>query len=408
MTQCPPAMLTEKSWIQLKFTIASDSQIRPVLRVSLTIAVFHFILVLFGGILFVVLGTDGNYGGPRSAALSILAVESSDWVSRWYRWDSLWLVELTRFGYEVLQNPDGTLAQSNVAFLPGIPALANVAESIGFNPWTSILFINLVADFLLCLGLGTLALELTGSAKTANWSLVCYAAWPWHYFIVAPYQEAVGLACLVWGLYLGMKQRFLYGFILTFAAAFFRLTAIGLVAGIIAGAFFMMVTTKERKQWGSLIFAASGTLIGWFTLLAYFQTAFGDAQIGIKVQTAWGRSLPHLMGPFESLASPLIHKLTGSAWLDWCTSIFTCLCLPVVWRKLGPVWACGFAVLMAQSLSTGLVISYGRYMLTAFPLFIMFGIMAENHRRSAKVACFCSFILQFMILWRYANGLFGG
>lgn len=375
----------------------------------MVITFLHFLMLLTGSIWFEPEQPGTQADSPQDNAKVILADESPMWARRWYHWDSLWFVHLSRFGYRVEQFADGSLAQSNVAFLPGLPILASLSETAGLNPWAALLVMNLVAEFILCMGLGMLALAMGQTVQAAIWCIVCYAAWPWHYFLVAPYQESVGLACLVWGLYFGINRRPLAGFSLCFASSFFRLTVIGLNAGLIAGSLAMLVLTKNnREQWKNLIFSCSGTFVGWFCLLMYFQWNFGDAQIGVKVQTAWGRTLPHLLGPLQSLASPLHQKLAGSAWLDWFASILTIGCLPFVWRYLGTVWAAGLAVLMAQSLSTGMVVSYGRYMLTAIPLFMMFGIVAEQHRKLAMWVCCVSFFLQMIIMWRFGHGLFGG
>jgi hypothetical protein len=339
----------------------------------------------------------------------ILAEESPRWARAWYHWDSLWLVHLARYGYRLEILPDGRLWNSNVAFLPGLPTIARLIELTGLNPWAGLLFFNLSAAFLFRYGLGRLSLEISGSQRASIASMLALTVWPWHFFLIAPYQESAGMAAVVWSLWFVRQNKLIPAFLLAMAASLFRLTSIGLFAGLFAGASAAVLFDRTRwRESLSIIIASAGCFTGWQGLMLYFRYEFGDGQIGIKVQQAWGRDMPHLSGPFESLASAFTGTLTGHAWLDWLASVFVLISVYFVWRELGIIWASGLFMLVAQALSTGMVVSSGRYMLTAIPLFITGGILAERRPKVFYPLFVFSLLLQLMLLWRFGHGLFGG
>lgn len=378
-------------------------------RAALGLTLIHVALLVAGSIFFVAEEPPEKVETPQQLAMSILKAESPHWARVWYHWDSLWLVHLSKMGYRLEIFPDGTIWNSNVAFLPGLPAVARVIGRAGLNAWSGILLFNIIAGFLLKLGLGQLALELTGSVRASLWAMLAMAVWPWHFFVMAPYQEAAGLAAIVWSLWLIQKNRIFPAFLLAMVASLFRLTAIGLYAGLIGGA--ILAVGLDRSKWRetrAMIIGSAGSFVGWQGLMLYFRYRFGDAQIGIKVQQAWGRDLPHLSGPLESLASAFQGVLTGSAWLDWLAAVFALLSLVFIWRELGLVWASGVFLLVAQALSTGMVVSSGRYMLTAVPLYITAGIWAQRRPRLIFALLALSGMLQIMLLWRYGHGQFAG
>ncbi|MFM7319163.1 MAG: hypothetical protein ACKO5E_19625 [bacterium] len=387
----------------------ADTPKRAIFRSAFLLALLHAVVLAGGSLFFVAEEPPENIATPQQLAMAILKAESPLWARGWYHWDALWLVHLSKMGYRLEIFPDGTLWNSNVAFLPGIPAVASTLSRLGLNPWAGVLLFNVLADFLLMLGLGWLALDLTGSVRASLWAMLAMVAWPWHFFVITPYQEAAGLAAIVWSLWLIRQNRLIPAFLLALLASLFRLTAIGLYAGLIGGA--ALVALIDRSKWREsrgIIMASLGCFVGWQGLMLYFRQRFGDAQIGIKVQQAWGRDMPHLTGPIESLASAFQGVLTGSAWLDWFASVLVLLSLVFVRRELGLVWASGQFVLVAQALSTGMVVSSGRYMLTAIPFFITAGILADRRTRLVLPCLALSGVLQVMLLWRYGHGQFAG
>ena len=239
--------------------------------------------------------------------------------------------------------------------------------------------------------------------------MVAITVWPWHFFMVAPYQESIGMACAFWALYFGTLHKVRPAFILSFISGLFRLNAVGFFGGLILGACLEMLLKKSSKNHARWIAIGSGPILAWLFLLGYFQFKFGDARIGVSIQTAWGRHAPNVEGLFHSLIQPFVQKMTGSAWLDWCAVWFVmALIVSTVWTKLGPLWSMPLIGLLVQSLSTGSVMSFGRLMLLGAPLFVGLGVIAESRPRLALVLSTFSGLIQIILFWRFGHGQFGG
>jgi hypothetical protein len=375
---------------------------------ALVLSVIHLLMLILGSRFFH-LERSENRNQPRDMAIAIVKAESPDWAQRWYHWDALWIVHLSRFGYQLERDSEGNIGQSNVAFPPGLSVVIQGLDQIGINPWSGVLIINLFAGFMASLGLGLLAYQITGSQKTAQWSMVAMTVWPWHFFMVAPYQESIGMACAFWALYLGTLHKLWPAFFLSFISGIFRLNAVGFFGGLILGACLEMILKKSSKNHARWIAIGSGPILAWLLLLGYFQFKFGDARIGVSIQTAWGRHAPNLEGLFHSLIQPFVQKMTGSAWLDWCAVWFVmALIVSTVWTKLGPLWSMSLIGLLVQSLSTGSVMSFGRLMLLGAPLFVGLGGIAESRPRLALGLSTFSGLIQIILFWRFGHGQFGG
>lgn len=386
----------------------SRNQTSTILKAALIASLFHLI-ILFTGTLFFqrepVLEGDLT---PQNQAREVIQLECPDWAGVWYHWDSLWIVHLSKNGYRIERNPDYSLAQSNVAFLPGLPLIARGLKNLGLNPWSSILLVNLISEFALIFGLGRLAVDLGLSTSGVKWAVIGFCCWPWHLFLIAPYQESVGIALLVWSIQLAHRGNWPVGFLLGLMASMFRLTALGLCAGLIAGSILLFVFGHRQKRTIALALGLLGVFAGWVLILYYFHLKFGDPQIGVKIQTTWGREMPAFHGPLRALATPFTQNLSGSAWLDWISAVIVLSMIPLTIRQLGLAWGMGLLILVAQSLSTGVVTSHGRYMLTAIPMFICFGSLAENWVKPAFFTCLAGLMIQILLLWRLGHGLFAG
>lgn len=257
-------------------------------------------------------------------------------------------------------------------------------------------------------GLAVLAWSSTHSRPTMIWSVVLFNAWPWRFFLAFPYQEAAGTAFAFWAYYAALKGRILPGFVCSMLASAFRLNAVGLFGGMIAGYGLEFLRKRNRPLQLRRAIIASGALIGWGSLLAYFHWKFSDASLGVKIQSTWGRQPPHLTGIFESLAGPLLHQMTGTEWLDWTAACTVLAAIPVVYRTYGLTWASSLAGLTFQALSTGRVLSFGRFALLACPFFVVAGSLAAKRPALAKVVCLVSVAAQVGLSWRYGHDLFAG
>jgi hypothetical protein len=110
----------------------------------------------------------------------------------------------------------------------------------------------------------------------------------------------------------------------------------------------------------------------------------------------------------ESLGSPILHTMTGSEWLDWAAACAVVSSVPIVWRKFGMSWGLSVTGLSVQALSTGRVLSFGRFAVLACPFFVAIGLAASRRPRLAVVGCLLGLSLQIFLMQRFGHGLFAG
>ena len=396
-------------------TIPAEARLK-IVQVSLFALFCHIVILIIGFATF-----EPHYPvptkliAPSAMGSNTLSQTASPRTSVWYHWDALWFVHISQYGYSITPSPfpdiPETNVQNNVAFTPGLPIVMHLLQSLGISPWAGVLVLNTIADFLAKLGLGLIAFRLTHSAAVAAWSILLQLCWPWHFFILAPYQEALGLACLIWAIECGLRGRFTAGFLLSFLAGAFRLNAVGLFAGLALGSQLALYRTESiriRLKW---LWLCSGALMSWLLLNCYFYLKFGDATVGMTAQLAWDRSSPSLLNIPHALFEPFAEHLgpvPGSTWLHWATAWLVVISIPITWQKLGPMWAMPVAVMTAQCLATGTCLSFGRFTLLAIPYFITAAIFAEKKPRWASFICLSAALLQFWLLFRYGQDLFAG
>ncbi|MBI1321705.1 hypothetical protein GC170_00750 [bacterium] len=382
--------------------------IRPLLTACAFATLWHILLLAFGSRDFEPQKTVDKPRKPQEVAARIVQEETSTSIQAWYHWDALWFVHLSRSGYVLETDHDGRIEQSNIAFTPGLAVVAAASDRFLPDPWRFLLVFNAFAAFLASLALGAISWRLNRSKAAMVWAIVAFNVWPWRFFLVAPYQEAAGSALAFWAIYAAISGYVLPGFVFSLVSSAFRLNAIGLFGGFLAGSLVEFLRNRERSMQLRNMIVGSGALIGWGLLLAYFQYRFGDAGLGVKIQSTWGRQPPHLTGIVESLAGPLMHPMTGTEWLDWAAAWTVLAAIPVVYRNYGTAWATSLAGLTFQAMSTGRVLSFGRFALLACPFFIVAGTLATKRPTLAKAVCSLSLVAQIGLAWRYGHDLFAG
>ncbi len=371
--------------------------------------VWHLCLLAFGSSFFEPPKTVDKPQSPQEIAAKIIVNETWPPAQPFYHWDALWFVHLSRFGYVLETSQDGEIEQSNLAFTPGLALVARGAsEWLVRDEWDFLIVFNALATLIAMAGLAVLAWNSTHSRSTMIWSVVLFNVWPWRFFLAFPYQEAAGAAFAFWAYCAALKGKVIPGFVCSMLASAFRLNAVGLFGGMIAGCGLEYLRNRDRPLQLRRVIIASGALLGWGSLLAYFHWKFGDASLGVKIQSTWGRQPPHLTGIVESLAGPLLHRMTGTEWLDWAAAWTVLAAIPLVYRNYGLASASSLAGLTLQALSTGRVLSFGRFALLACPFFVVAGALAAKRPGLAKGLCLLSLAAQVGLAWRYGHDLFAG
>ncbi len=314
-----------------------------------------------------------------------VADENSPFLSTWAKWDSQYYVEIASDGY--WYNPG---QQSNVAFFPLYPIIMRLVSIplggdlilTGFLISNLALLIGLIFLYLLT------ELELdTGSAKRA---VIYLALFPVSFFFSAVYTESLFLLLSVATMYFARKHKWMSATIFGILAAATRNLGILMWALVlwewlrVQG--WTLTSVHKKETWVNLV---HGLKQNWFEVLIisliplgllvyiyFLQHNFQRPLAFIEVQSAWGRAN---IGPVAVIKNNIVELIKGEVNKGWLTRFWNVTSLliflslvPFIWVKLGEGYAIYVLILMLVP-SASAVGSIFRYVLTAFPAFMLFG-----------------------------------
>lgn len=281
--------------------------------------------------------------------------------------DAGWYATIVRNGYEA--RPFDTSQQANWAFFPLWPMMwAAAAQLTGELMWSGLLLANLLLLAAMTL-LHRLATDLGQSDVRLGDAAILFACFaPSSYFFSFPQTESLFLLLLLLAFLHAMQSRF------GWAAA----------AGVLASAtrfngLFLLPALwltpvqgwRERRRWWLLLVPLGTIGFGaWLWHRTGNPLAFSD------IQVTWGRTptFPtepitdyveepyRIIGPWNPLLLNIFSAMLALLAVAWC-----------VWRRQ---WGMALivALTLAAPLATGTLMSLSRYMLVAFPIYLM---MAE-------------------------------
>ncbi len=313
-----------------------------------------------------------------------------------FSWDFGWYEAIASHGY-------GSVVSQRYAFFPLWPWLIRASGSIPDWQWAG-------AIALLASGLAFLGVAAGSPAKRPRQAAVALACWPGSFALLLAYPDGLALACAAWAGALVLRRQPLAAVPLGAAAAMLRPTGL-----VIALPLALLARGRGLSYW----LAAVAPVAAAVAVEVVFWTRSGDASAFFDAQKLWGRSGPTGIGtwarhvwdrtwPHAALAVVLLavaavlvvlaYRRLGLLWtvavayvcavpvlLAATTSLATfvdsvrcALILPllvVLWR-LGPAyrpWAAYATFVVATLLGSGLMHSFGRQSLYAFPIFWALG-----------------------------------
>lgn len=330
-----------------------------------------------------------------------LAFEGRDVVGGWCRFDCGWYVRIADHGYSYTKGE-----QSPVAFFPGYPLVARpLARAIDNTP-LALIIVTWVA------GLATLMLFAHWCARrfkptTAMLAVACFALYPYGWFLYgAGYADALFLALAIGAFVLLEHDHPVLAGLAGAAAAATRPIGIAVAVGLLLRAIErrgglpardtaqartlasrlglparLDVRVLRRRDLGVLI--APMGLIGWS---AFLWARFDDPFAYSTVQEAWDQAEgPHTWFKI-GFGGQLLHGVdTGYRFgilVQALVTVVALVAVPFVARRLGAAY--GAYTLMAITLAAFATKDFqgmGRYMLGAFPLFGLAGVLLSERPR---------------------------
>lgn len=118
------------------------------------------------------------------------------WLGVWERFDTLWYVHISQYGYD---------RPRAVVFFPLYPILIRSLSPL-FSPLVAALLISTVATFFALWGFQKL-FRLDLPEELVNRALMIFALWPSAFILFAGYPESLLIALLIWALYFARFER---------------------------------------------------------------------------------------------------------------------------------------------------------------------------------------------------------
>ncbi|MEI7512486.1 MAG: mannosyltransferase family protein [Candidatus Uhrbacteria bacterium] len=285
------------------------------------------------------------------------------------RWDSEWYLDIASSGY-VYKGPK---ALSNIVFFPVYPVLIWLVQFLTLGNYVAAgWFISLAALIGACVMLDKYVKEFHPKLDSQV-VILALLLFPTAIFFNAVYTESLFLLLSIATAYFVRKGRYREAGILGFVAALTRVTGVLLLV-------FALVEFFSHKQWKKNLREGAWLLLipaGLASFFAYHAYAYGDPLLFFKIEANWGRAFTlnttHLL---TSTASAM-----ANLGLDVGFFIFGLLISYYVIKKVRLSYGVYMLATIAVAISTGTLMSIGRYLLVLFPIPIAIAHLKPEHQR---------------------------
>ena len=318
-------------------------------------------------------------------------LEPAGFLNYWAHWDGAWYAHLATDGY-------GPRAPMSTAFFPLYPMLVRAGMTLGIGPAFSGVLVSLVCTLFATYFIYGIA-EKFGGTGTARAATLTFSFFPTAFFLGAPYTEAPFVAFTAgsfWAAYV-RRDLLLAGLFGALASATRNL---GVLLLIPLGYEFL----RHWREFGWRGLLSLGLVpVGLLGYAAYLWARFGDPLVFSRVQGMWGRKfsdpattlarawndagvgLHYVLDPATLFLSEAPEPaLLASNTLYLAFFALLLVLLGVGFAVLPPGLSAYTFVLMLLPVLTPSVswplMSMPRFMLGAFPLFLVAGYLLSRNK----------------------------
>jgi hypothetical protein len=315
----------------------------------------------------------------------------SSLTAAWQQWDANWYLRIIQAGYHGFPTPvpGHGLVFLQAAFYPGFPLVAggvyHALHPLGLSVTWAMLLTNQVLVFAMALLLYRLAVALTDSATEGVRTVHYLLLFPFAYFMLAPYSETLFLTCLAGFCWALVTRR--YGVAALFGAAASGTRLVGVILPVI---FIVGYLEQHDWQWRAIklrtIVYALVPLAGAAAYAIYQWIIFGDPTYSQHAsQLGWARSFTLnvwrvIRDSFhhQPLSAGYFHGVPFEAFVIWPLAIGFVVLSVTVWRKFSPALGLMCVLLMLESVTSGSMLSFNRYLLPLLPCFVVLAVWGRN------------------------------
>ncbi|WP_095992443.1 mannosyltransferase family protein [Cystobacter fuscus] len=300
-------------------------------------------------------------------------------VMGWVAWDASWYARIADQGYDYRPGE-----QSSVAFFPLYPLAIRAVEALGANVYQAGVLVSLLCGplaVLLFLRWARLLVDDTSALHAA----LLLALYPFTFFLYGVMYSDALFILLVVGAFLALEKGHLVpAVVLGALATAARPVAPAVVVGLLVRRWEWKRARGER--WSVVDLLPVLSALGFVLYVLYLDRRFGlpfafvDAQVGWGQQPGWEAwlKLPWFKAVFHEGNAEVKLRLVVHALL---TGVALALVIPT-FRRLGWGYGAFCAVIVGiPSVATKDFMGMGRYLLSAFPLFVTLALLLRDHPR---------------------------
>ncbi len=319
----------------------------------------------------------------------------------WMRWDGMWYHRIATQGYFFTPGE-----QSAVAFFPAYPLLIRALSWTGLHPLLAAVLLTLAcglgATWMFSRWAGRMAGPQPESARWATWLLTLY---PYAFFLYgAMYSDALFLLLAVSAFYQLERGRPELATVLGMVATATRPVGPAIVLGLLVRQLELRLRAGERLRPRDFLPVLSG--LGLAAYMLYLYQEFGTPLAFVEAQKGWHQEpgwRTWLKVDFFTAAHHRHRDLYAVPHAVFGV-LFTCLSVPVA-RRLGlgygvyVLLACGMPLLSSASF-----IGLGRYVMAAFPCFLLIALLLRERPRALRFTAVASLTLMLLLMSKFAIG----
>ena len=321
------------------------------------------------------------------------------WLDGWTRWDAGWYHHIATHGY--VDQTVGPAGQRNVAFYPLYPLTMRLASLPGLDPLAAGILVSNLA-FLAALLLLHRMVRARFGADAAFRCVLLLSVFPFSFYFSAVYSEGLFLLLAVGSLYLAQQGRWAAASLCALLCGATRAPGLALAPAL--GLLYLERIRFDPRKLRPDVLWLGLSLLGPVLFYAYLHVQFGDPWLAFKATrvAGWwqgGFSLKPIERAVRALRS-IENLRTGQFPVVYDLNLLAAaLCLGSlvpVFRRQPLAWGV-FSLLIVASgvLQPG---GWGRYVLSAFPVFLAWALALESRLAFAGAVVVSTLLLALLTI----------
>lgn len=375
-----------------------------------------YVLVTYFAVLLTKTGIHENF---QPGAAGFVSFSPAVLMHSWLRWDTHYYLDIAQNGYH---------ADKLAAFFPLYPILVGLLIHVlgSAHALLAGLVVGNLSALGAFLGLGLLA---AGEARaepvrSGVRAIRVLVAFPLAFFLTAAYSDALFLALAAFSLFFARRGVWRWAAVCAFLAGFTRLTSFALILPLVweygrqhdwyRGRWRELVRSVRPLAEVAMLAGAVPLSVGLY--FTYLWTRFGHPLIVLAVERLYWWHVT--MAPWSAMHLALLRFADTPGWSYWQARILIDLgpllllgLLTILTIRRMPVaFTLYMAGLLYLSMSSPIVIgpdvliSAGRYMLAAVPVFVLLGQWVKNRPWLDLLIVSCGFMLQALFAAAFLTG----